>query len=654
MPIPRNLEKAVPKLLDRLDQAKKNLKFNEAEGEDSDSALVDGLIEKIEKELKDMKDLFPRVKPWEQKLLHHFTISEHLLHSFILQAQIDASNVNPMPMLEEILAEINRIKASVPLVDQMPQITSSEDSTKHRSEIEDEDANMAEPKHSKDWLDLQVEEHIIADPAMKDLQVSYEFLRNHRLRLCLLYFSIFPENAVVKKRPLIYWWIGEGLITKTNQKTAEEVGEAIFEMFLELDLIKPCGDDKSSPIVNECQLHPWMRYMLISLAKTANLFAFDSRGTPSLDSSVVDSTADNADSNAGNVHLNTHRHAFLVLNPNLMGSNGLQYENMLAKKNKYENLWTVFNINQRCISFDPEWLSRLKKLVVLQLGRWQGSSKHHIEVLNEEILKGLGTQKHLKYLSFRGISRITAIPKSILDLINLEILDLRACHSLEKLPSDIASLRKLTHLDVSECYLLVSMPKGIEKLSSLQVLKGFVIGNTKKTPCRLGNLKDLKTLKRLSIHIGTEAVIQDGEFDELQEILSLRCLKISWGKKVVLRSISFPAGLQKLDLEGIPDETPKWLTPNELLNLKKLYIKGGQLKSLDAGRWRVEILRLMYLKNLKSLQYLNNLKHMKEVDRSDLLNQFPDIMYLEIIKCNMIKEGRELVWIKGELSEEII
>jgi len=44
------------------------------------------------------------------------------------------------------------------------------------------------------------------------------------------------------------------------------------------------------------------------------------------------------------------------------------------------------------------------------------------------------------------------------------------------------------------------MSKGIEKLTRLQVLKGFVIGNTTKTPYTASDLASLKNLRRLSIH----------------------------------------------------------------------------------------------------------------------------------------------------------
>ncbi|KAK9949246.1 hypothetical protein M0R45_004779 [Rubus argutus] len=292
-------------------------------------------------------------------------------------------------------------------------------------------------------------------------------------------------------------------------------------------------------------------------------------------------------------------------------------------------------------------------------GAWQNSVSHHIEVDDQGFLNGLGALTHLKYFSLRGISTITNLPSSILKLINLEILDLRACHNLETLPSDLSSLKTLTHLDISECYLLDIMPRGIEKLSRLQVVEGFVIGDLKLTPCRLGDFAKLQNLRRLSIHMGNEAVLQEGELNQLKNIVSLRRLKISWGvvapklrKEILVLSseMSFPPDLEKLELQGLPlQHVPQWLKPSHLRKLKKLYIRGGELNSLahdeTENKWTVEILRLKYLNKF-------------EIGCQQLLDQFPNLHYLEkstamrLQRTNMIK----IVWSKteGDISDKYI
>ncbi|XP_020415635.1 disease resistance RPP13-like protein 4 [Prunus persica] len=466
---------------------------------------------------------------------------------------------NPFNSLEAIT---DQIKASISLV-KLPSYPERSLEFTHQSQPES--SLTAAKKLSEELSQMGLEKGIYESRTMANLRRSYEHLKGTELRLCFLSFSIFPEESVIKKRPLIYWWIGEGFITATQDKTAEELGEEIFGKLMKQGLIQPHGNVHLS---TSCTLHPWIRCMLIGLARDAQLFNFDS-----------------------------------------------------------DWLWMP-SCKANYLSFKREWLRKLKKVVVLQLGRWQSSPTHHIEADDEGVfLKGIGAQH---YLSF-----------------NHEILDLRACHNLETLPSDISSLRKLTHLDISECYLLEGMPKGIGKLSSLQVL--ILIANLKNTPLRLGDLAKMKKLRRQSIYIRIEAVMQDKEFENLKEISSLRRLKISWAvvsselkEKISLQSrhFSFPPDLEKLDLQGIPlKEIPSWLNPRQLKNLKKLYIRGGELDSLQHAweetvtecKLRVEILRLKYLSNM-TIEFIK------------VRDQFPHLFYWEI-KKNRYKEG--IFWRKS-------
>ncbi|XP_028764520.1 disease resistance RPP13-like protein 4 [Neltuma alba] len=407
--------------------------------------------------------------------------------------------------------------------------------------------------------ELKIIEKAEEDQLLKRLRVSYEFFfgldgLKRDPRICL-FLAIFPGNAILRKRFLIYWWIGEGLVSK------EEEGERVFEELLDLELLIPHG---KCPRVSKCQISPWVRCMLISVALEEKLLK--------LEPGIRD---------VGKIPYFDPDHSRRTCL--IAGHSELGIE---RESTRPETLRTIFNVNKRDLHFQDQWLAKLKRLVVLQLGRWQVSPTHHIEVQDESFLTGgLKTQKLLKYLSLRGISRITSLPDSIRELVSLEILDLKACHNLENLPDAVASLKKLTHLDVSECYLMESLPKGLHNLTSLQVLKGFIIGNSQKTLIRLEHLPDLRNLKRFSIHIGSEATIEKVDFDKLKDLPKVKCLKISWGKAVVLQSVSFPPELQKLDLEGIPDKKmPGWLTPSKLINLETLYIKGGKLSDLSHNK----------------------------------------------------------------------
>ncbi|KAF8019792.1 hypothetical protein BT93_G0471 [Corymbia citriodora subsp. variegata] len=469
------------------------------------------------------------------------------------------------------------------------------------------------PIISREWRELDDESKNLL---MRKLQISQRNTWSSQLNLCLLSFAIFPENLIIKKRSLIYWWIGQDLVLQRGPKTAEQVGEEVYNELQKQGLIEP-DDNDPSPLMNRCKMHPWIRYMLISVAEEFGFFYFKSK--------------DKTPEDLRNCSLSSSRLHLIVGGEIVEGEDSQQY----TGPSVHDDVSMVFNVNQQYLSQRQlsSWLSNIKRLTVLQLGRWQHSPMHHIEVDDRKFLDALGVHhKHVKFLSLRGISRITTLPDSIVQLVSLEILDLRACHNLEKLPEDIASLKKLTHLDVSECYLIERMPKGTDKLSSLQVLKGFVIGTRRKNPCRVSDLPKLTKLRRLSIYIGRGAAM-DREFASLKDIASLCSLTISWGVTYLasrssdaINQLLLPKQLEKLELISMPIESiPKWLNPRKLKNLKKLYIIGGELASWDHeqqnGQWSVEMLRLKYLKNLS----IGN--------KEDLLKKFPRLGYFERINC---------------------
>ncbi|KAG5001901.1 Disease resistance RPP13-like protein 4 [Glycine soja] len=189
------------------------------------------------------------------------------------------------------------------------------------------------------------------------------------------------------------------------------------------------------------------------------------------------------------------------------------------------------------------------------------------------------------------------------------------------------------------------MPKRIEKLTNVEVLKGFVIGSSSKSSYQISDLADLKNLERLSIHIGSGAIIDENEFESLKGLSKLEHLIISWGVCGTRYTddirISLLSNLKKLHLdEDFPEESiPRLLKPTNLpVSLKDLNLAGGKLASMDHGKLdhsdscKLEIIRLKYLKHLI-------------VDPEKLQTLFPSSVYVEI------KDLQNLLyheWIKDE------
>ncbi|ONH95577.1 hypothetical protein PRUPE_7G078600 [Prunus persica] len=349
-------------------------------------------------------------------------------------------------------------------------------------------------------------------------------------------------------------------------------------------------------------------------------------------------------------------------------------------------LQTVFNVNESYPDFSNVDWSKLRNLKVLHLGRWHSRAKHHIEVEDIEFLRelihlrilslqGISTIMKLpdsvcKLLSLRILDlgacpNLELLPETIGSLKNLTHLDMSECYLLERMPKGIAFL--------SELQVLKGFVVGVH--------------DKNVTSCTFHDLSALKKLRKLSIHTSRADFPLEDELIVLQQFGRLRKLTIEWGRlspqattqdrgqpdnvaaqptttstqhnaapqpatpptitknhsfsklpafRGALRSTATLAprsaatlnqelNLEKLDLQCYPQKTaPSWLRPGNLKSLKKLYIRGGELRNLgevqENDKWAVETLRLKFLSEL-------------EMDWKEIPVSFPDLIYLEKFRC---------------------
>ncbi|XP_047052803.1 disease resistance RPP13-like protein 4 isoform X2 [Lolium rigidum] len=565
-------------------------------GEDSLHAEIELLFKNIERETLDMEDILKRVSKWESDIINDFGgIARHLedIIEEDSQQQFVLSKLQIVNTEMSYLKDRMKFPLHVPLVKPAaPAVLSPSLPFKFLS------ANASEQ-----WKKLEIERKILESSALSDLQLSYYNL-DLQLKLCLLCFSIFPENSIISKRAMIYWWIGEGLVEATRSQTAEDTGKDCFQRLINAEMIELVCHKRNCS-VNQCTHRACLAGEHIRVIETASP----------------------------------------------------------RNQSNPDHLLTIFNVSEQYLQFEKNWFFELRKIEVLHLGRWNNLYRHHIEVDSTEYFDGLQSSKQLKYLCLRGISRITELPSSIGALPNLRILDLHACHNLERLSESITSLQMLTHLDVSECYLLEGMPRGIGLLTELQVLKGFVIGgSTGNYNCRVAELVRLDKLKKLSIYIGSKVVVTEDELNEVANIKALRVLTITWAvllsKKGVsqqdsaatalLTSLSLPPHLEKLDLRCFPGENmPVWLSPSRLLRLQRLYFTGGMLQTFGeksmSELWNIEILRLKFLNYLV-------------LEWTQVHEMFPNLTFLEVFRCTNIKSfpcDKDGVWMNCDTHETI-
>ncbi|KAI8026040.1 Disease resistance RPP13-like protein 4 [Camellia lanceoleosa] len=486
-----------------------------------------------------------------------------------------------------------------------------------------------------------------------DINETFKRLKEWEDRLDTLTKSLilydwegFCSIERTKKKVLTYLRIGEGFIDSTT------TGDGLFEELATKGFIEPV-EEKGIGDFKSCKINPLIRSALITLARDADFFDFDSDDNPTVDFTRSSRAC-------------------------LLKEGSLQ---QLSTQANHEKLEVLFNVGESYLDFPSECFSKMKKIVVLHLGNWSSSGDNIIEAEGAALLEGLSDVRLLKYLSLNGISGITELPGFICKPdSDLMILDLKACWNLDKLPNEIGSLTKLTHLDMSGCYLIDSMPKGLASLQDLQVLKGFVIGSPRtKGQCTLSDLEKLEKLRKLGLYANRKTTGEKGELNCLSSFKVLRILTISWtivssesksGKGVVHKILantkkhnravqtheapaspksieshtiqmysaspsrttsvtSLPASLEKVDLRCWPlSRMPNWMQPWKLKSLKKLYITGGSISDLqipqpeeyDPPLWTVKILRLKFLRELK-------------MDWPALTTMFPTLEYLEKVNC---------------------
>ncbi|KAK9287629.1 hypothetical protein L1049_016066 [Liquidambar formosana] len=642
-----------------------NKTSNNSSGNDSKNSALQHQLDKLRRNLNFVKDAFEKLKEFED----HVGIPIDELQSSVdvifqeVEETPESSFVKAeslQPKLRKVNDIVKKLKLQVWPAHKISPGSAAADP--HRDTRSDPSTSGSgyNARHMFDGLpNLHMNEQFRRSSAFKDIQEIYESL-DITSRHCLSCFTVFPENEVVKKRVMIYWWVGEGLIVppRAGQRTAEDIAEDVFKELMVKGFIEPV-EKMCGLVADRFEMHPFIRSAVIMLAQEAGFFDFDSKGTPT-------------------ANFSSCRRACLVKSEGGGSSQQVPINSPNWDQGKLE---TLFNVSEPYLGFKMEWFSKMKNVNVLYLGRWQSRAKHHmedgvkhhIEVEDTEFLKGLKNMKQLKFLCLQGISRITELHDSICRLTNLRILDLGACHNLEVLPDGIGLLKNLTHLDMSECYLVDHMPKGLASLLELQVLKGFVIGDSTKSPCTVADLVNLKRLRKLSISAGSEfpSLV---ELTSFYQFTALRKLTIAWGgdslkaesdnsakpeggaveqateaTKKPRRGMSklstfkrdktatpvirgLPMSLEKLDLQCVPwMKTPDWLRPGKLKSLKKLYIRGGKLHGLgqveddNNDRWKVEILRMKFLQELN-------------MDWEGLQALFPDLIYLEKVACPNLKK----------------
>ncbi|KAF9681383.1 hypothetical protein SADUNF_Sadunf06G0220100 [Salix dunnii] len=510
-------------------------------------------------------------------------------------------------------------------------------------------ARLLSLKDRAQWLSFIVDElpdRIRDDNIIQTLKLSYDALPSF-MKHCFAYCSLFPKGHEIDVKLLVRLWIAQGFVSfsKLDGGSLEISGLKIFENLLWRSFFHEVENDRFGNMIS-CKMHDFMHDLATHVS--------------GLESTIVEREGKNTSSDVT-------RHVSCDME---------------------------LDLSQQMSILFP-FTERLRTLVLLRGGEWDGGAWEsicrdfrHLRVL---VLSDWGIKeapplieklKHLKYLDLLN-NYMEALPNSITNLVNLQVLKLNGCMHLKELPRGINKLINLRHLDVGctlhdddddddddddSCESLEYMPRGIGKLTSLQTLSCFVVAKNRGPKSKMvGGLDELSRLNELrgSLEIRVKGYERDScisEFEgaKLEDKQYLQSLTIIWGDidmdsdidtdidshidvdidmdsdidlyDKMLQSLQPNSSLQDLGVKGYGGmRFPSWLSDHS--NLVRISLGGctrlEHIPPLDG----IPSLEELSIEEMKSLEYIDS----EGVGGKEVSKFFPSLKKLEIWNCRRLK-----------------
>ncbi|KAI4969280.1 hypothetical protein ZWY2020_000194 [Hordeum vulgare] len=293
------------------------------------------------------------------------------------------------------------------------------------------------------------------------LNLSYSNLP-HRLKTCLLYIAMYPEDYVIGKVDLLRQWVAEGFIHKVHGQDTNKVAESYFNELVNRSMIEPTLIRYDGQVMT-CKVHD-MILDLIKLKSEEEKFL-----------SVVDDVQSMSSALRSKV-----RRISLQLDS---GENGGTVEASLSMP----HIRSLALFGKCRFEFS---MYELKSIRVLNVD-CQGA-----HVGDRIDLTPICKLSHLRYLRiYSGDKRMSTLilPTLIGNLKHLEILMLILNVDITAaMPSDIVDLPCLLHLHVP---IGTRLPDGIRRMKALHTLGNFDVHmNSVNNLTGLGELTNLKHL----------------------------------------------------------------------------------------------------------------------------------------------------------------
>nr|AVR54590.1 PM21 [Dasypyrum villosum] len=260
------------------------------------------------------------------------------------------------------------------------------------------------------------------------LNLSYMHLPLH-LRPCLLYFGMYPEDKMIRRRDMVLQWVAEGFVNNSHGSDLEDVAESYFNELINRSLIQP-GESIDGKI-ESYKVHDMMLDLILSKCAENNFI----------------SVAYNCEEVA-----RMHGREYKVRRLSLTSS-----ANDATSENIHTSMQQIRSFS--CFG-EPKYTPPLLLFKYLRVLVF--TSPYSFDGIVD--LTAIGQLFQLRYLKVSASCRIN-FPTEFRKLVHLETLEVPGISG--SIPSDIVCLTRLSRL-ILPC--LTCLPQGIANIKSLRAL----------------------------------------------------------------------------------------------------------------------------------------------------------------------------------------
>lgn len=244
--------------------------------------------------------------------------------------------------------------------------------------------------------------------------LSFKEMRSE-LKLCFLYFSVFPEDYEINVEKLIHLLVAEGFIQEDEEMMMEDVARYYIDELIDRSLVKAERIERGKVI--SCSIHDLLRDVAIKKAKELNFV---------------------------NVY-NEKQHASAFCKRDVV--HHVMSNNELCDRRVNKRMRSFLFIGERTglrVGYVEPTNLKLKLLRVLNLGGLLFVSKGYIGEILPDVI---GDLIHLRYLGIAD-TYVCILPAFISNLRFLQTLDASSERNSFQCTTDLSKLTSLRHVIV--------------------------------------------------------------------------------------------------------------------------------------------------------------------------------------------------------------